>query len=90
MSNRQKCVFMAEGAGFDLPCAAGQVAALTAPRAVIHSRSRSNPLYKKLQRRLPLEFFYGGSRIRTRVRLPSNGFQDRPVMTTSVSQRMLF
>ncbi len=29
----------------------------------------------------------GGSRIRTRVGLHPNGFQDRPVMTTSVSLR---
>ena len=29
-----------------------------------------------------------GSRIRTRVELPPNGFQDRPVMTASVSQHI--
>ena len=29
--------------GFDLPCGAGRVAALTCPRHVIHYRSRSNP-----------------------------------------------
>ena len=29
--------------------------------------------------------FGGGSGIRTHVGLPPNGFQDRPVMTTSVS-----
>ena len=34
---------MAESKGFDLLCGAGQVAALTCPRHVIHSRSRSNP-----------------------------------------------
>ena len=32
--------------------------------------------------------FGGGCRIRTRVRLPSNGFQDRPVMTASVTLRI--
>ncbi len=31
----------------------------------------------------------GGCRIRTRVGLPPNGFQDRPVMTASVTLRML-
>ena len=34
---------MAERVGFDLHCGAGRVAALTVPRTVIHSRSRSNP-----------------------------------------------
>ncbi len=34
-------------------------------------------------------FMYGGGRgIRTPVTLPPNGFQDRPVMTTSVSLRV--
>ena len=34
---------LAEMEGFDLPCGAGRVAALTCPRHVIHYRSRSNP-----------------------------------------------
>ena len=34
-------------------------------------------------------FFYGGGcRIRTRVEFPPNGFQDRPVMTASVTLRI--
>ncbi len=31
----------------------------------------------------------GGCRIRTRVSFHSNGFQDRPVMTASVTLRMI-
>ena len=31
----------------------------------------------------------GGCRIRTRVEFPPNGFQDRPVMTASVTLRIL-
>ena len=34
---------VAQRVGFDLPCGAGRVAALTCPRHVIHYRSRSNP-----------------------------------------------
>ena len=39
------CTDVAEGAGFDLPCGAGRVAALERPRRSIHSRSRSNPIW---------------------------------------------
>ena len=35
-----------------------------------------------------LSFFGGGCGIRTHVTLPPNGFQDRPVMTTSVTLRV--
>ena len=35
--------YLAEPEGLDLLCGGGQVAALRAHRALIHSRSRSNP-----------------------------------------------
>ena len=50
-------------------------------------------LYNNKKAPLPLvdkrAFFNGGGcRIRTRVGLPPNGFQDRPVVTTSVTLRI--
>ena len=41
--NKQVWPALVETKGFDLPCGAGRVAALTCRRHVIHSRSRSNP-----------------------------------------------
>ena len=82
--------FMAEGAGFDLPCGAGRVAALRRPRRLIHSRSRSNPdlsIRKQSGTRPDCFRVGGGCRIRTRVGFRPNGFQDRPVMTASVTLR---
>ena len=82
---------MAEGAGFDLPCGAGRVAALRRHRRLIHFRSRSNPaLFMRKQSGTRPDCFRigGGCRIRTRVGLRPNGFQDRPVMTASVTLRI--
>jgi len=58
---RQKRFFLAESKGFDLPCAAGQVACLECHRHSIQYRSRPNPLgYKKQAPAKAGAYFYGG------------------------------